>query len=54
MNDHRDLSTQGLDDATGGNLPGAPKHDEEHLAVLVSTRPGLRVAVDDLQRLLAS
>jgi hypothetical protein len=37
------LPTQGLDDASGRNVPGAPEHDMECLAALIV--PGLRVGV---------
>jgi hypothetical protein len=44
----RYLPAQGLDDAPGRNVPGAPEHDMECLAPLVVTGLILGVAIDDL------
>jgi hypothetical protein len=38
---------QGLDDGPGRNVPRAPIHDVEHVAVLVDD--GIRVTVDDIE-----
>jgi hypothetical protein len=43
------LSAQGLDDALGHNVLGAPEHNVECFAMLVVARLGVRVAIQGLQ-----
>jgi hypothetical protein len=45
----RDLPTQGLDDTSGRDGPGASEHDVERLAALVVTGLRVGVAIDGLQ-----